>query len=303
MAMMAAESLDLCGLAVECYRAAVRNVAFYAIELDKEVTAVYRQALSRLEQRAGNVDSEALPDVMRDYHGRAVAYKDRLNREVEEIAGNLRRILDSLAEGDGDYEGRMRGALVRLRLLARSPDTAGVRDTLLAAVAAVQDGLDEIRRAQESVVAHLLEEIRTLHKGIDSLESAASLDILAALLTREEMEKRMHAGAGRRLLLVEAAGLCVAETNFDSQVATQLAAAFLKRLTLALPPESDVARWSEDRFMVLLAEGREPEADLGKAIETKLSGSYACTQEGKSVRPSLQVRARLLQAGQAAEEA
>ncbi len=201
-------SEDLRAVAVECYRAAVRNVAFYAVELDKKVTAGYRESLSQLEARAEMADGEALPALLRDYRGRALAYVNGLCGQITESAGALRRILDSLAEGDGDYEGRMRGALARLRTLARSDDVADLRDPLLAA-------------------------------------------------------------------------------------------GFLKRLHRILPPESAIGRWSDEEFMVLLPLSEEPAAETEKRIESQLSGSYACSRDGKAVRPSLQVRATMLSAAQA----
>jgi len=294
-------SEDLRAVAVECYRAAVRNVAFYAVELDKRVTAGYRESLSQLEERAEMADGEALPALLRDYRGRALAYVNGLCGQITESAGTLRRILDSLAEGDGDYEGRMRGALARLRTLARSDDVADLRDPLLAAAAALEEALDEMRRQQDETVARLLEEIRMLHKRIDSLESAASIDLLTTLLTRAEVEKRMQspAAAACRPLLLAASGLTLAEARFDSQVATQLAAGFLKRLHRILPPESAIGRWSDEEFMVLLPLSEEPAAETEKRIEGQLSGSYACSRDGKAVRPSLQVRATMLSAAQA----
>ena len=305
MGTATSEIEGLRAVAIDCYRAAVRNVAFYAVELDREVTARYRASLSRLEQNAETADGDSLPALLRDYRGQALVYVNRLCGQIAETAGSLRRILDSLAEGDGDYEGRMRGALARLRALARSEEAADLRGPLLAAAAAIQGGLDEMCRRQEESVARLLEEIRTLHKRIDSLESAASIDMLATLLTRAEMEERMQSPAApaRRLLLLAAAGLRLAETRFDSQVATQLAAAFLKRLHRILPPESAIGRWSDEEFMVMLPAGEEPAAETEKRIEDQLSGSYACARDGKGVRPSLQVHATMLSAGQAAAPA
>jgi GGDEF domain-containing protein len=297
----AANCDDVRDIAVECFRAAVRNVAFYAIELDKEVTAAFRTALSRLESRAETIDKDALPALLRDYRGRAVAYANRLSSEVEEVAGKLRHILDSLSAGDCDFESRMRNALARLRSLASSADAAGLHDPLLAAAASIQLGLDEIHGSQQEMVERLLEEIRTLHKSIDSLESAVAVDMLSSLLTRGELTKRFQspARAPALVLLLTAAGLRLAETRFDGHVATQLAAAFLKRLNRVLPIESTIGRWSEEQFMVLLPATEADTVPAEKLIEEQLSGAYACTQNGKTVRPTLQVRAGMLTAAEA----
>ena len=282
---------------MDCYRAAIRNVAFYAIELDKEITAAYRLALSRLEGEADAAKPEALPILLRDYRGEALAYASRLADSLHETARNLAQILDSLADGDGDYDSRMRNALVRLRDFARSPDAGLIGEPLLAAAAGVQEAIDQMRQRQETAVSQLMDEIHSLHKRIDSLESTASLDVLSSLLSRVEMEKRLQAAAGReRVLLLGTSGLLLAETRFDSHVAAQLAAALLKRLQRILPEGCAVGRWSEEEFVLAMPDSPEAPMWTEKLLEEQLSGSYGCSQEGKSVRPTLQVKVTALEA-------
>ena len=282
---------ELPAIALDCYRSAIRNVAFYAIELDKDVTAAYRQALSQLENCAGEAAPEALPALLRDYHARATAYVGRLYGEMQQTADNLSQILDSLADSNANYDDRIRNALARLRAFADSPDGAGIRAPLLAAAIMAQEGIEEVRRRQESAVARLMSEIRSLHKKIDSLESASSLDILSALLTRTEMEERLQfAPRGAPHLLLKASGLRLAESRFGNEVTAQLTAAFLKRLLRSLPAESAVARWSEEEFMALVPVSAEAEIPSQELLGTQLSGSYGCSQGGKSVRPPLNVR-------------
>lgn len=278
-------------IALDCYRSAIRNVAFYAVELEKDVTAGYRRSLERLEATAAATACDDLPAAMREYRGKALAYVSRLCDELQQTADQLGQILDSLSDGDADCDNRMRSALARLRAFARTPDAAEIREPLLAAALMAQEGIEEMRRRQDSTVAQLMGEIRSLHKKIDSLESASSLDVLTTLLSRVEMEARLElAPKQARRLLVTASGLRLSDGRFDNQVAAQLAAAFLKRLYRVLPAESAVARWGEEEFLILLPPAAEPAALRGKQLEEQLSGSYGCSQEGKSVRPALQVK-------------
>ena len=283
---------DLSVMALDCFRSAIRNVAFYAVELEKDVTGGYRQSLAKLEASAVSATSIDLPSLMRDYHGQAAAYVSRLCDEMQETASHLGQILDALSDGDADYDSRLRSALARLRSVARSPEIGEIRDPLLAATLMVQEGIEEMRRRQEATVAQLMGEIRSLHKKIDSLESANSLDILGTLLTRAAMEERLPAAPrGARRLLLTASGLHASQSRFDNQVAAQLTAALLKRLHRLLPAASAVARWGEEEFLVLLPPGADSATLGGKLLEEQLSGSYGCSQEGKSVRPVLQVKA------------
>lgn len=286
-----AENEDLGNIALDCYRAAVRDVAFYAIELDKDVTAQYRRELARLETCAGEAPADALPALLRTYRKQTVAYVSRLSRELADSAAGLRQILDFVVEGDGDYETRLRRALARLEAFACSPQAGGLHKALIAAISTVKGGLDEIARRQGSAVAQLMEEIRILHKKIDSMESAASVEVLAAVLARAELEKRIQSQPARagRLMLLAVAGFREAQAHFDKQVATQLAAGFLKRLYRILPDGSAVGRWSEEEFLILLAD-EQAAIPPDNILQDQLSGSYACSQDGKTVRPTLQVR-------------
>ena len=111
------------------------------------------------------------------------------------------------------------------------------------------------------------------------------------------MEKRLQAAAGReRVLLLGTSGLLLAETRFDSHVAAQLAAALLKRLQRILPEGCAVGRWSEEEFVLAMPDSPEAPMWTEKLLEEQLSGSYGCSQEGKSVRPTLQVKVTALEA-------
>jgi GGDEF domain-containing protein len=170
----------------------------------------------------------------------------------------------------------------------------------LEASAVIQEGLEGMRQRHEATVSQLLEEIRTLHKRIDNLESVASLDLLAALVTRAEMEKRIESlpAGGSRLVLLSLTGLRAAEARFGDRVRAQLAAAFLKRLTRVLPAETAIGRWSEEEFMAILPVPQEPAGRTQNALNEQLSGAYSCLEDGKTVRPELQVRATVLKANQ-----
>ena len=299
----AEEHCQLYDAAIGCYRAALGDLAHYAIELEENITGEFRRALSRLAGEAETVNCEAAPNLLCDYRDQAAAYVNRLCEELTITARSLQRILDSLAEVDGDYEGRMGDALARLRAAARSPEAGEIEGPLLAASTAIQEGLEGIRQRHEATVSQLLAEIRTLHKRIDKLESAAALDLLTALLTRSEMEKRIESLPTRvsRLVLLSLTGLRLAETRYDGQVRAQLAAAFLKRLSRILPPGTVIGRWSEEEFMAILPAPQEPANRTQDALNEQLSGVYACVRDGKAVRPALQVRATLLNANQVFE--
>jgi GGDEF domain-containing protein len=116
-----------------------------------------------------------------------------------------------------------------------------------------------------------------LHKRIDTLENAASIDKLTQLFSREEMEARIRSldSTTMSILLLKAGGLGAAEAQFGADVSEQLAGAFAKRLRHIMPPTAVIGRWSEEVFMAMLQAEKLEASTLAKRISENLAGSYA----------------------------
>jgi GGDEF domain-containing protein len=139
-------------------------------------------------------------------------------------------------------------------------------------------------------------EIRMLHKRIDALESAASVDMLTRLFPRQEMEERIREGhATCQLLLVRADGILQSASRFGPAVAEELTGAVIRRLRNTLPPASVVARWCGQGFVAMLDIDVEEAEALAGRMRSNLGGSYACVKDGKAVRPPVQPEVRLLE--------
>ncbi|MGA2722921.1 MAG: GGDEF domain-containing protein [Bryobacteraceae bacterium] len=283
---------------LDCYLMAIRNVAHYAIELDDEITAPHRQYLTALAGEVASAQPEALAEsratlrsLLRDYRGKAAQYLSALRDELAGTARALQEILNSLAQADGDHEVQLRGALGRLREISKSPDGSAVRAALLATADSIEQSLEQIRKQHQFTVSQFLVEIRMLHKRIDLLETAASLDDLTKLFKRDEMERQICAAPGGKLclLLVRVSGFRQAERQFNREVATELAAAFGKRLRNSLRPSTTIGRWSEEGFIAMLSVEKPEAMASAKWVTEHLAGAYACLLKGKTVHPSLQV--------------
>jgi diguanylate cyclase (GGDEF)-like protein len=169
----------------------------------------------------------------------------------------------------------------------------------LAAAATIESSLEEVRKQQRLSVAQFVTEIGILHKRIDALESAASIDRLTQLFNREEMEARISGArpAKMSVLLLKAGGLRAAETQFGRDVAEELAGAFAKRLHNSLPSTAVIGRWSEEEFLAILEADQPETAALARRISDGLAGSYACLKAGKTVRPMIHLRVGVVNPG------
>jgi GGDEF domain-containing protein len=113
------------------------------------------------------------------------------------------------------------------------------------------------------------------------------------------MEDRIKGARASKLslLLLKAAGLRVAEAQFGTAVAQELAAAFTKRLRNSLPPAAVIGRWSEEGFLAMLYVDRPEATAFAERISGSLAGAYACLKGGKTVRPLIHLRVGVVDPG------
>jgi diguanylate cyclase (GGDEF)-like protein len=292
-------------LALDCYLTAIRNIAHYAVELEPETTARHRKYLEDLAARTSTGTSEALNDsratvrgLLREYRDHTSRYLNGLRQELSAAVTALESTLGALAQCDGDHGVQLRDAVGRLRAIPVDAGSA-IRETVLAAASTIESSLEEVRKQHQLTVAQFVMEIGILHKRIDALESAASIDMLTQLFNREEMEERISGvrPAKMSILLVKAGGLRAAESRFGRGVAEELTGAFARRLHNSLPSTAVIGRWSEEQFLAILEADQPEAAALAKRISEGLAGTYACLKEGKTVRPAIHLRIGVVDPG------
>jgi len=301
------KSQRLTTAALECYSGALRGMAQYAVEIDESVTGPHRQRLSALASEVPTATPEVLEQsrstlraLLRDFRDKTSAFLARLREDLASTTRTLEEILDSLAQGDGDYESRLRTAVGRLRDLAQSPpqDLRGdaIRSVVLPAVDAIEDCVDHIHRQHQLTISQFQTEIRVLHGRIDALEAAASIDQMTALLTRAEIEDGVrNAAPPFCLLMVRAQGFRLAEVRYGGPVAAECIAAFAKRMRHGMPPSAVIGRWGYEEFLALLHSPRGDALPLARWVTEHLSGVYACLHEEKTVHVQIQASAGLLE--------
>jgi GGDEF domain-containing protein len=283
---------------LDCYVHAIKNSASYAVEFDNELTTDHRRFLRALADDVSTGDIPAvlesratLRNLLRDYRDKASGYLAALREELGGTARALEEILDSLSQADGDHEVRLRSTVQTLREIAESPEGRALGKVLLGAASTIEESVEQMRKQHQVTISQFQIEIRMLHKRIDSLETAASVDELTRFFNRSEMEARLRAvkPGDYCLLLIFVRGLKRAETQYGPPIAEELAAAFAKRLRNSLPPNSLVARWGSEEMIALVNMKKSEAVASGKWITEHLSGAYACLRGGKTVRPVLQL--------------
>src|SRR5690348_4446889 len=86
----------LADTALACYQAALKNLAFYVVEVDPSITVPHRRHLTTLceevasGERAALVESRAtLRGLLREYRDKASQFLNRLREELETTARSM----------------------------------------------------------------------------------------------------------------------------------------------------------------------------------------------------------------------
>jgi GGDEF domain-containing protein len=309
------EALEKCyqekTLAVECYLAAIKNLAHYTVDMDDEITSAQRRYLEALatEVAPGTPDKLAesratLRGLLRDYRDKSARYLNNLREELASTAAALQDIMDTLSTSDGDHENRVRKTVNRLREISRVSDAARVSAAIAASADTIEQSVEQMKKQHQLAISQFQVEIRMLHKRIDALESATMLDQFSKLDTREQIEDHIRTEpSGYCIMLIRVVGFRRAETMFDASVSAELAAAFAKRLRNCLIPGATIGTWSREEFVALVPVTTAEAMTSAKWIGEHISGSYACLLNGKTVRPTIQLTVAVVEtAGSAPDQ-
>jgi GGDEF domain-containing protein len=289
-------------LALECYVTAIRNIAHYAIDTEPELAASHRKYLEQLADsvEAGNPESleesrATLRALLRDHRDKTSRHLNLLRSDLNSAADALAEMLEAFGDTDGEQGEQLRSSLLALRR-APGEDCVTIRDTVVSAADTIESNLSNVRKRHQMAVSEFMIEIRMLHKRIDELERAASVDMVTRLFPRQEMEQRIReATEPVRLLLVRADGILQASSRFGPAVADELSGAVTRRLRNALPEDATVARWNGQAFVAILDLRPHEAAKLAERVAANLSGAYACLKDGKAVRPPVSPDVRVVE--------
>jgi GGDEF domain-containing protein len=288
--------------------AAITNTAHYAVELDPETTAAYRQYLAALAAEVNEAEPAALREsrstlrgLLRDYRDRASHHLADLRQQLESTVRALEETVETLSQPEGDDLARIRAVAGRLRNCANSSEaraSTAVCAVVEGAADATEQSLGRIRRQHQFAITQLRAEIRLLHGRVESLENAVAVDEATRFSSRRSIEEYLQSlnSDQCRLLILKLRGLAQARAKYGAAIVNDLVAAFACRLHNSVPKEAVVGRWSEQDFLAVLPAGHADEGAQGHTLTEHLSMPYACLLNGKTVRISLSVSVQPLAA-------
>jgi len=292
--------------ALECYRAALQDLAQYAVEFDESATASHRQRVAAL---AGQLHGKthvpqlfasrsALRDELRDYHHKASAFLVGLREELSEKAQALELIVDTMASAIGDDEDRFKNSLSKLRELSDSPAASPIRMALATVSEQLAQGVEQIKKQNQLVIGQFRVEIQMLHGQVEALRAVSTVSGSADLNSRPEMETAIARAVEARkpfsLLLLKIRNLPQIERQYGALVRPDAIAAFTTRTRKEMPADAILGRWSEEQFIAIVEMDRAEAIALAKRLAQQFSKPYPSTDKGKPPIPALEVDASVV---------
>ena len=282
------------------YVNAIRATAEYAIELDPKHTADLRQNLGRIrEQLESAAETEDYQAVQASLRGELRLYRDRSAEWIERMAEELRAsavvmqtLAGSLASNGDDHEATLRASLRSLEQIQQSEDLVFIRKVTQEATVSISESWEQLRRANQLVTAQLHDEIRSLHREIDSERRALFTDASSGAWNREKLKLRiednLRGSEAFCVVMIGIGNLKRLSASYSRDVIDGSLKALVKRVHGVVGKDAMIGRWSEDQFAILLE--LEPAYAMAVASEvTKDLAAHFSIQENGVAR-SLSMR-------------
>ena len=118
-------------ISLDCYLAAINNMAHYSLDLDAAITAPHRKYLSDLAGDLAQASPEALVEssatlrgLLRDYRDKAAHYLSGFRAQLSSTAQALQQMVDGLSQCDSDHGQNVIKDVTRLREIANQSDAS-----------------------------------------------------------------------------------------------------------------------------------------------------------------------------------
>ncbi len=187
-------------LTAEHYAHAIAATAQYAVEVERAQVEEFREHLHALaEALRAATSADDLKTIEASFRGELRDYRDKsqsklanLRQEVTHAAAAAAHALaESVASNGSDHEKELERELRRLDGAARLDDVEEIRGSIHEAITTISSSLDQMRRANQLVVAQLQHEISLLHQPMQFERRSLHTDRASGAWNRQKVTARI----------------------------------------------------------------------------------------------------------------
>jgi GGDEF domain-containing protein len=284
----------------------IRSTAQYPVELQPAAVREFRANLEQLAEEAESLPTTGHAERLEaNFRGELRSYRDgahselqRLRREMSTVAESMQSFISGLSGSTGDLKETISQEFAVLETTAESGDIAAIRQGIHDASETVIRTCEEAQRAQELVIAQLEDEIRNLHKAVDSERRAALTDGLTGVWNRAKLDSRI-----KDLLLLNE-GFCVFFAGLpsaihissaDPRIAPEVLRAAAGRLASIAGKDGELGmtgRWNEEVFAIVFNLPLSGAPMSPVLMQQTLEGAYAIQVDGDGIDVAVPIRVR-----------
>jgi diguanylate cyclase (GGDEF)-like protein len=281
-------------LAVNAYRAALREMGNSSVEACPALGQGLKQSLDRVEAKLALDSSRAAIEAaetavrgqVHDWGQRTAGHYRQKTAEVKDLLLVMARMAESVGERDQRCAGQISEVTTRLKTIASLEDLIEIRSSIERSAADLKTSVDRMAEEGKKAIAHLRAQVTSYQSKLEEAEEQASRDALTGLRNRAWVEGQIELRCRRDV------AFCVSIVDIDKFKAVndelghlagdELLKQFAGELKSASRSKDLIGRWGGDEFILVLDAGRtEAEAQIERLREW-VCGSYGVqAREGR----------------------
>lgn len=290
----------------DCFAAAIQATREHVVEIEPDVAAGFRQRIADIERGVTAAGAaEEYKTLQGSFRGELRQYRDRcrgliarLRNDASSAALAMQTLTESVSANGAGYETELNLEVARLEAAAKLDDLACIRETINAAAAAIQSSFEHMQRRNQVAMAQLQDEIRSLHRTMDTERRAVYTDAASGAWNQRKLAERFD----QLLRLDESFGvLLLAVTNwrrvareFSPSAADTCLKGLVQHLQLKLGDDGLVGRWSDDVLAVIIETDPKTAAAAAAGVMRELAAGFTAPETIPKNGPVLQIKCELV---------
>jgi diguanylate cyclase len=288
---------------LECYLAAVLDIAETIEAISPEIGASCREPLMQLRSRLrANATPEALEEsrdalrkILQGFGQKARLYNQTLARDLNQTLDMVTRTEGTRAGRNVQYAERLIDLVDQLETAVRASDLR----QLAARTSELRSFAESIELDSRDNIARLRQKMTEIQRRLHEVELLATLDPLTGVANRRELERELAARIEAQqefcILLFDLDSFKEVNDRFGHLCGDEVLNQVAARLSSQVRARDFVCRWGGDEFVAILACELATAEARSRQIAERLTGPYQIAEDGREVRVDLAVSIGLAQ--------
>ncbi len=293
--------------ALECYSLALQSIAQYAVEIDPDQAAEFRERVLDLgpewlkadRAEAMRTVQTALRSHLREYRDQSAEQMTRVRDQLRGAAAAMSDFADRAASAENDDHGQVKTELRNLEQLSEQNDLREIKSGIHAAVDVISNSLERAKLRSQWMVAQLRDEIRTLHREMEAERRAMHADPSSNAWNRQRLDLEIHEKLRDTgsfcAIAVGIRNLAQLRERHASETIEAAVKAMIARWRSEVGERTPIGRWNDEVFVSLLDVDAAAGVSIAGELAKKMRGAYTVQVYGAPQDLDLRVYARAIE--------